>query len=182
MATTADGQQVDISQLLHGPSYGANDPDKAGKEVCVHYQMKKRDGSNMYDWDEWQRAAAASDPYYAADPTAVNIVVQDVMMSDKELPFLTNLVVLGHPEDCKLHNPRGHLVAYACILTVCRATAQASASRDCTSRNSQASRRSSSARPTTQKNIALRPFNVHENCRAQCALRFVSPRRYASPD
>jgi cytochrome P450 len=90
---------VDISKLLHGPTFGKQEDREYCMEICAAHGRRKREGNYMYDWNKWQEEAAAVDPHYASHPCSVNVCVPDVIINDK-MPYIANTVILAHPEDC----------------------------------------------------------------------------------
>lgn len=58
------------------------------------------DGRIHTIWSRLQDEAAAKDAAYARTPRSVNIVVPRIQISDNEMPYLTQQVILHDPDDC----------------------------------------------------------------------------------
>ena len=59
----------------------------------------RRNGVMHLRWEETQDAIAAKHPAVANDARSINFCEPRIMISDAELPFLTNVVVVADPDD-----------------------------------------------------------------------------------
>lgn len=90
---------VNVADLLHGPCFGAEaflDTYIGALQQNVTANME---GQLHRQWEKFQDHAASIDEALVSAPRSINICVPRVMVSDKEPPFLCNIVVLADPED-----------------------------------------------------------------------------------
>ena len=95
----ANENGINVAKILGGPLYKtAHTMEDVLREITTG-AANSRNGTNHMLWMKEQDEIARYDPALAKDPRSINFVLPRVMISDSEIPFLCNCVVICNPED-----------------------------------------------------------------------------------
>ena len=100
---------VNVAKLLRGPMAGTQHTLDEALQAIAYGIMHARRGTRHLTWLENQDKIAATDPVLAKDVRSINFVVPRIMISDKEVPFLCNVVIVCNPEDAN-RLARNHII------------------------------------------------------------------------
>ena len=96
--TKEDG--FNVAKVLPGPMWKTNHEFEKVVEQIGIGAVTGRSGTNHIRWMKIQDEIAKDDSVLAQDKRSINFVIPRVMISDSELPFLCNCVIVCNPEDC----------------------------------------------------------------------------------
>ena len=89
------------ARILPGPLYGTDCSAEAYTNAIGTSLRIYRSGQRHKGWEKTQDDWAKRDSVLGQDPRSTNIVEPRVMISDTEIPFLTNVVVIANADDAE---------------------------------------------------------------------------------
>jgi cytochrome P450 len=90
---------VNVASLMPGRIHHNPNDLKVITNELVETGISQRKGIRHIRWEQTQDQIAAKDNELAKDPRSINFCEPRIMISDSEMPFLTNVVVIANPED-----------------------------------------------------------------------------------
>ena len=90
---------INVASILPGPiQEHPDDMVKIAEEIATA-GLSRRKGVLHLRWEEIQDNIAAKHPAVANDARSINFCEPRIMISDAELPFLTNVVIIADAND-----------------------------------------------------------------------------------